>query len=150
MFSRLDFLMPLVKNMRETERKSKSPIEKKSKSPVDKIITSKSPEDSKAKPLCDIKKVLPISKNNNKRKDLFTTNGESKSKKQKYDVSKDNVEKVKSESNSSNVDNQMISTSSDNKQMISAKFTITTLLNTNQPQLILTHPIAAQLDEDYD
>ena len=137
MFSRLDFLMPLVKNMRETERKSKSPIEKKSKSPVDKTITSKSPGDSKAKPLSDIKKVLPISKNNNKRKDLFTTNGESKSKKQKYDVSK-------------NDDNQMISKSSDKKQMISAKFTITTLLNTNQPQLILTHPIAAQLDEDYD
>ena len=140
MFSRLDFLMPLVKNMRETERKSKSPIEKKSKSPVDKIITSKSPEDSKAKPLSDIKKVLPISKNNNKRKDLFTTNGESKSKKQKYDVSKNDVEKVKRESNSTNDDNQMIS----------AKFTITTLLNTNQPQLLLTHPIAAQLDEDYD
>ena len=124
--------------MRETERKSKSPIEKKSKSPVDKIITSKSPEDSKAKPLSDIKKVLPISKNNNKRKDLFTTNGESKTKKQKYDISKNDVGKVKIKSNS------------DEKQMISAKFTITSLLNTNEAQLILTHPTAAQLDEDYD
>ena len=168
---RLDFLLPLVENMRDTERKSKSPTDKKNKSPVEKISSSKlskSPEDVNSKHFSEIKKAIPISRNNNKRKELFSTSEESKPKKQKNvstpieNILGNSKARTVSPESKNSKDIKMKSSNVDDKQMIPTKFTITSLLDTNQPPIILSHldtnqpqsllshPATSQLDEDYD